>query len=462
MSSCALAWQVRGRPSRLGEIVLIRCESCSTVYQLDENLLPPSGAPVQCNRCSHVFTAIPPEAPGRTLVAFAAASPPSDATEEPSPAAAEESSPFVNEEPSPPVAEPFFAPPELGPPPPPPSGLGVFAPLSEAREDAPARASALFSRDAPDADSAEAPATPELATPSLQQPHARSDTITRFAAELRRSHRRRWLVPLLGLILVGLTAGAYFLFFGGIDRRAVEKREEAQKLMARDDRASLEAAIALLGDALKIDGEYFQAEGDRCVALLLVAAGMREEIDALDALIQILVAQRVDGTSSDAELGRRLEEVKAELDPKLEKSARLKQEAQAAVAALQRRRGGAAEVSRALAVAYAFEGDGEQVERLVKAARAGKVQDVWIDFAEAAVEAYATDGQAKESAVQRLGAFAVAHPEILRGRLALARVQIDQGLRAAALATLDGLLAANPAHERAIALKANITAAQTP
>ncbi len=37
----------------------ISCPQCATVYDLDERVLPPGGAPVQCTRCSHVFTASP-------------------------------------------------------------------------------------------------------------------------------------------------------------------------------------------------------------------------------------------------------------------------------------------------------------------------------------------------------------------------------------------------------------------
>ncbi len=40
----------------------ISCEKCSTTYMLDERVLPPAGAPVQCTRCGHVFTARPPSA----------------------------------------------------------------------------------------------------------------------------------------------------------------------------------------------------------------------------------------------------------------------------------------------------------------------------------------------------------------------------------------------------------------
>jgi predicted Zn finger-like uncharacterized protein len=37
--------------------VLISCEKCSTTYVLDDALIPAQGAPVQCTRCGHVFTA---------------------------------------------------------------------------------------------------------------------------------------------------------------------------------------------------------------------------------------------------------------------------------------------------------------------------------------------------------------------------------------------------------------------
>jgi predicted Zn finger-like uncharacterized protein len=39
--------------------VLIRCEKCSTLYELDDKLLPPQGAPVQCSKCQFVFKAYP-------------------------------------------------------------------------------------------------------------------------------------------------------------------------------------------------------------------------------------------------------------------------------------------------------------------------------------------------------------------------------------------------------------------
>jgi predicted Zn finger-like uncharacterized protein len=38
----------------------IRCERCSTIYELDPARLSPGGTPVQCTRCRHVFRAFPP------------------------------------------------------------------------------------------------------------------------------------------------------------------------------------------------------------------------------------------------------------------------------------------------------------------------------------------------------------------------------------------------------------------
>jgi len=52
--------------------VIIRCERCSTVYELDEALLAPEGSPVQCTRCQAVFTARPQGARGQTLVGMPA------------------------------------------------------------------------------------------------------------------------------------------------------------------------------------------------------------------------------------------------------------------------------------------------------------------------------------------------------------------------------------------------------
>ena len=39
--------------------MLIRCEKCNTLYELDDHRIPPQGAPVQCSKCQFVFKAYP-------------------------------------------------------------------------------------------------------------------------------------------------------------------------------------------------------------------------------------------------------------------------------------------------------------------------------------------------------------------------------------------------------------------
>src|SRR5271169_2347347 len=41
-------------------VVQIGCPQCQTHYALDDRLVPPGGAPVQCTRCGHVFIAYRP------------------------------------------------------------------------------------------------------------------------------------------------------------------------------------------------------------------------------------------------------------------------------------------------------------------------------------------------------------------------------------------------------------------
>ncbi|HET9450509.1 MAG TPA: zinc-ribbon domain-containing protein [Aggregicoccus sp.] len=57
------------------DAVQIACPQCAMQYVLDERLLPPGGAPVQCTRCSHVFTAVPGGTQRPPTQAFGAVTP---------------------------------------------------------------------------------------------------------------------------------------------------------------------------------------------------------------------------------------------------------------------------------------------------------------------------------------------------------------------------------------------------
>ena len=67
--------------------MILTCENCNTSFNLDENLLKPTGSKVRCSQCRHIFTAFPPPPP--ETEAPPAAVPPEPEVEEPAPPPAE-------------------------------------------------------------------------------------------------------------------------------------------------------------------------------------------------------------------------------------------------------------------------------------------------------------------------------------------------------------------------------------
>lgn len=153
----------------------IRCERCSTVYELDEALLAPEGSSVQCTRCQHVFTARPPSAPGQTLVGL----PAQPAPEDPPAAAVEAARPA-----------PAPAPPARDLPAP-------TQPAQATRVPVPARG---------------VPPPVYRPTPGpgavRAAPVLRKDAVGTFESRLRWHARLRWLVPVAvaGVLLVAAVA----------------------------------------------------------------------------------------------------------------------------------------------------------------------------------------------------------------------------------------------------------------
>src|SRR5271169_3193311 len=60
-------------------VVQIGCPQCQTHYALDDRLVPPGGAPVQCTRCGHVFIAYRPGEAAAPGAASKGAQPPQPA-----------------------------------------------------------------------------------------------------------------------------------------------------------------------------------------------------------------------------------------------------------------------------------------------------------------------------------------------------------------------------------------------
>lgn len=373
--------------------MIIRCERCSTLYELDESLLASEGSDVQCNRCQHVFRAVPRRAAGQTLQGV-----PAQAAVAPTPAPPE-------------VPEPA-APPAAAEPPP--------AAAPEAHAVASAHQAPRY---------APAPAVyrPPISQPSVSRPPLiRRDTVGTFESRLRWSHRWKWLAPALFAAVVGLGVLAFLLRDSLHDPRARGAHRAALELASRDDLASLEQARSQLDDAIRKAPRLHAARADR-------------------ALVDLLTAGALADLSPDPGGGVRGRKGEVLIE---QSSASLEQLERAGLAP--------AEVARARAVAAALGTDRAQVGRLATAARALLADDPFVQVAEQSVAVRSGDRGTRERAIGALSMLVTRHPELIRARYALARGQALAGRRPEALATLKALLEANPRHEGALALRESL------
>ncbi|WP_193388400.1 zinc-ribbon domain-containing protein, partial [Anaeromyxobacter sp. PSR-1] len=233
--------------------MLIRCERCSTLYELDEALLAPEGSAVQCTRCQHVFTARPPEA------ARPAASP-----------------------------APPPEPPAMTPPPAPP------APEPEAEPEPPRAAPRAYAPEPPRA----VRSGPTVYKPQPTQaavtraPVLRKDTVGTFEARLRWSARRKWLIPLVVAAVAVVVAAGWLLLSRRHAPEAGRLRAEGLALMALDDATSLDQARARFEEALRLAPRDRVPEADLAAAEILRAAELGEGASALQLRAAARAAER--------------------------------------------------------------------------------------------------------------------------------------------------------------------------
>ncbi len=405
--------------------MVIRCERCSTMYELDESLLAPAGSEVQCTRCQLVFTAFPPRSAGRTLVGMPA----------------QPTLPEVKAEPTP------TRPPPPAPPAPP-------AP-ARARTGAPA-----VYRPPPTA----FPATVGRA------PVLKRDTVGTFEARLRWSARWRWLAPTIAVALVVALSATWLLLARRGDPGTTHGDAEALALVALDDAASLDEAAARLEAASRRAPKHQTTAADHALALALRAAALLDEKDALAAKLSARTDERErlrrEEPAGWEEAERAAAADVAALEPEVrareERARTLSSSAAEQIRAVQSDVGETPEVARAAAVLHALHGERDQGQRNVRGARERARRDPWLDLAEGWMDARDPDRAIRERALVRLGALAAARPDLLRGRYLLARAQASLGRRAEALATLDGILTANPRHEGARRLRADVAGSPPP
>jgi tetratricopeptide (TPR) repeat protein len=224
----------------------------------------------------------------------------------------------------------------------------------------------------------------------------------------------------IGVALLGLALGDA----GSIRPDALAG--EVLALAARGDPASLERAAALVPAPLLADPEFRAAAANRALARLLAAASRREASAASPAGAEGLRAART-----------------------------LREEALEELRPLLRAHADDPAVLRALAVYLGLGGNAVELEAVAREARRREAVVPWIDFAEVSA---ANRGRPPAEVEVRLAAFVGGHPGILAARMSLVRARLALGRPEDALATLDELLAANPDHDGAKALKAELLA----
>ncbi len=421
--------------------MIIRCQRCSTTYELDEALLAPAGSPVQCTRCQHVFTAFPPDA-ARSVAAVAA----------------------------PPAARAPAR--ERIPPSPPPRAAAETAASGSGATSAGAAAGAR-----PEPARAR-PAPPPVYRPSppgppgvTRAPVLRRDTVGTFEARLRWSARWKWLAPAIAGVAIAAVAAGWTLLSRRADPSLARARSEALALIALDDSASLDEAVARLDEALRRAPKARGTAADRALAQVIRATGLAEDGEAAAARVAALAAERdrlrreqPDGWEDAARAAAAdVQALEPEVRARADRARALGSAAIEALRALQRDLGDTPEVSRGIAVYEgALDGDRDRALRSIGATRGRGSPDPWVDLAEAWLDARDRDHAGRERAVQRLSALAAAHPELLRGRYLLARTQVSLGRKGEALATLDKLFAANRRHEAARRLHDELSAPPPP
>jgi tetratricopeptide (TPR) repeat protein len=296
------------------------------------------------------------------------------------------------------------------------------------------------------------------------------DTVGAFESRLRRHARWKWLGPSLAAAIVFLAVAGTLAVRRRADPGVARARAEALALVALDDAVSVEGGIARLDGELRRSARNAQAAGDRALAQVVRAAALVDEGEGLAARLAGRSAERErlrrdqpDGWES-AERGAAedVRTLEADVRAREEKARALCGSALDALRALQRDAGDRVEVLRGLAAYYALGGERERALKVVRSARERGLADGWIDLAEAWTEARDPDRASRERALVKLGAVAAAHPELLRARFVLARSQASLGRRGEALATLEGLLAANPRHEGAKRVKAELLTQSAP
>jgi hypothetical protein len=229
--------------------------------------------------------------------------------------------------------------------------------------------------------------------------------------------------------VLALAAAVAFLAFGRQrgSREASAKAGEAMEALLLDDDKALEQAAALFGEAARLAPAY---EADRAFALLLRGSAQQDLAERLEPLSRAEPA------------------LVAEREAFLREGARLVQEGSADARAAWERAPDDLAALRAMALSAALT-SGNPARWLEGAQRKASSDPLVAVAAAVAALAGGRSGEAQDHAVAALTVARTAQPRLLRARVDAAALALDRRDLAPARQELQGVLEANPKHERA-------------
>ncbi len=306
--------------------------------------------------------------------------------------------------------------------------------------------------------------------PKRPDESADDDPYTRAMSE--RAARRKKVIA--GVVVLAVIASAWLAVpllrkrFGGIPAAAQTKLAKAQEKLLLDDAASLEAAADLDQQAARLAPGEARPEGERAFALMLLAGAHKDLADRAESRAKKIAdaivkqqAEKADGWEKRvAALIDQTKQLDSQREPHVRDANRLEQQGLSAAKAALEEDPDEPAALRAMGLYSAYGDAAERGARFVDKAAHANPTDGLTNYVRA--QLWLCGSPSKEKQEQGLAQLALAReaqPHLLRALYDSAAIEVERQQFGPAREKLDKLLAANPAHERAQALRALIAAA---
>jgi len=256
--------------------------------------------------------------------------------------------------------------------------------------------------------------------------------------------------------------------FGGLGKEAQGKVERARQRLMLDDAQSLEQAVQGFTEAARLAPGEALPEAERACALLLLSESQRDLADRLEAAVRAdndriarLQIDKPEGWEAQAAaLADRVAKATAEREPYARDSQRLLGQGKAAATLAYEEDASDAAAQRALGLYFAVTDPDKAGGYLDNAARRAAQPDALTLYARAAASLSGTRSREKQDrALAALAEVQQAEPRFLRAVYDGAAISFERQQYGPAREMLDRVLKANPQHERARALLAQLPAA---